>query len=74
MKCRLNGKELPSPPLHPPEAHCPALSLQCLKEKAGPTWLAGSSSPLLSEDLLAFFSGRAGARVLLLAVLESLSF
>lgn len=51
-----------------------ALSLQCPKEKERPTWLAGSSSSLLSEEPSVFFSGGAGARGLLLAALELPSF
>lgn len=71
VKCCLNGKGLPSlPPSQGPAAPCP----QCPKEKEGPTWLAGSSSSLLSEDPSAFFSGGAGARGLLLAALELASF
>jgi len=38
------------------------------------TWLAGSSSSLLSEEPSVFFSGGAGARGLLLAALELPSF
>lgn len=74
MKRCLNGTGLPSPSLLPPEAHCPALSLQRCQEEEGPTWLAGSSSSLLSEDPSASFSGGAGTRVLLLAVLGLPSF
>lgn len=51
-----------------------ALSLWCPKGEEGPTWLAGSSSSLLSEDPSAFFSGAAGTRGLLLAALELPSF
>lgn len=51
----------------------PALSPRVLRYNAWPTCLAGSSS-LLVEDPSAFFSGGAGARVLLLAVLELPSF
>lgn len=71
MKCCLNGKVLPSPPRGLP-AQLGACSL--LREKDGPTWLAGSSSSLLSEDPLAFFSWDAGYRILIWAVSELPSF
>lgn len=72
VKCCLNGKDLPSTP----QASSPAQLRACcvLREKVQPTWLAGSSSSLLSEDPSAFFFGVAGASVLLLAALELLSF
>lgn len=71
MKCCLNGKALSSPPRGLP-AQLRACSL--LREKDRPTWLAGSSSSLLSEESLAFFSWDAGAGILILVVLELPSF
>lgn len=65
MKCCLNGKALSSPPRGLPAQ---------LREKDRPTWLAGSSSSLLSEESLAFFSWDAGAGILILVVLELPSF
>lgn len=64
----------PPPPQPPPQALLPYSELQCPKEKEGHTWVAGSSSSLLSEDPSAFFSGGAGAWALLFAVLELPSF
>lgn len=60
--------------LAPPEACWPNLEPSLLREKDRPTWLAGSSSSLLSEDASAFFSWDAGPRILILTVLELPSF